>query len=174
MTKAAVLAFLVLGLATLVLPAQAAARPAPVAPASLGAGDPEDPQPPPPPVIIVVNFLGLSQDQAAQFGHLLESLQTNVHGLELQMQAAQKQLGELLDASAPDPAAVGRLLLQIRGLQQQVQQAVESFRQQFLQLLTADQKDKLGAVQQAAQLLPAVSAFGALHLIELPSPPGPQ
>jgi hypothetical protein len=63
---------------------------------------------------------------------------------------------------------VGQLLLEIHGLQQQLGQALQSYHESFLALLTADQMQKTQAVVQAAQLLPAVKAFAEVRLIEPP------
>jgi|SRR5579864_158538 Spy/CpxP family protein refolding chaperone len=127
----------------------------------------EAPQPPPAPAI-VTQFLGFSDTQAAQFQQLLQSLQAAVGGLQQQIGPKQQALESLLNTAQPDPATVGELLLEIHALQQQIGQALESYHEGFLALLTSDQKQKTQAVVQAVQLLPAVKAFAEVRLIEPP------
>ena len=122
----------------------------------------------PPAPMIVAGFLGFSDTQAATFGQLLGTLQTSVGPLQQQMMVQQKALDSVLSADQPDPAAVGKLILQIRALQKQVGQAFQSYHDGFLAMLTQDQKDKTQAVIGAAQLLPAVRAFAEVHLIDPP------
>src|ERR1700682_354970 len=81
----------------------------------------EAPQPPPAPVI-VGQFPGSSDTQAAQFKQLLQSLQTTAGGLQQQIGPKQQSLDTLLSAAKPDPATVGQLLLDIHALQQQLGQ----------------------------------------------------
>jgi Spy/CpxP family protein refolding chaperone len=127
----------------------------------------EAPQAPPAPAI-VVQFLGFSDTQAAQFQQLLQTLQASVGGLQQQLSPKQQSLDSLLNNAQPDPAAVGGLMLQIHALQQQLAQAVQAYHDNFLALLTSEQKQRVQAVVQAAQLLPAVRAFAEVRLIEPP------
>ena len=126
----------------------------------------EAPQPPAP--VIVAQFLGFSDTQAAQFQQLLQSLQATVGGLQQQIGPKQQALDSLLSTAQPDPATAGELLLEIHALQQQLGQALQSYHESFLALLTSDQMQKAHAVVQAAQLLPAVRAFAEVRLIEPP------
>jgi len=126
----------------------------------------EAPQPPAP--AIVVHFLGFSDQQAAQFRQLLQNLQETAGGLQQQIGPKQQALDTLLSTAQPDPATVGKLLLEIHALQQQFGQTVQSYHESFLALLTPDQMQKTQAVVQAAQLLPAVKAFAEVRLIEAP------
>jgi Spy/CpxP family protein refolding chaperone len=127
----------------------------------------EAPQPPPAPAI-VAQFLGFSDTQAAQFNQLLQSLQATAGAVQQQIGPKQQSLDTLLSTAKPDPATVGQLLLDIHVLQQQLGQALQSYHESFLALLTSDQMQKTQAVVQAAQLLPAVKAFAEVRLIEPP------
>jgi Spy/CpxP family protein refolding chaperone len=118
--------------------------------------------------MIVAGFLGFSEAQGAKFGQLLEALQTTVGPLQQQMMAQQKTLESVLSADQPDPAAVGKLILQIRAIQKQIGQALQAYHDGFLALLTQDQKEKTQAVVGAAQLLPAVKAFAEVRLLDPP------
>ena len=132
------------------------------------------PPPPPDPPTLVAMFLGFSSDQATQFQQLLLSLQATEQGLQQQVRMRQQRLEEMAGAAAPDTPAVGRLVLEIRALNRQMGQALQSFHDGFVALLEPEQRQKLQAVEQAAQLLPAVAAFAGLHLVPLPPPPPQQ
>jgi uncharacterized membrane protein len=126
-----------------------------------------DPQPPSPPAL-VAQFLGFSDSQATRFQQLLQAVQAAVPPLAQQAAAQQQSLEQLLAAAQPDPTAAGRALFAIRAIQSQIQQAVQTYRENFTALLTADQKQKLQAVTQAAQLIPAVQVFAASMLVDAP------
>lgn len=127
----------------------------------------EEPQGPPAPVIIG-QFLGFSDAQAAQFQQLLGNLQSTISGLEQQVRVRQQRLEALLNADPPDPASAGAVLLEIHALQKQAGRAFDAYHEAFLSLLSPEQKQKAQAVAQAAQLLPAVRAFAEVRLIEPP------
>jgi len=122
----------------------------------------------PPAPAIVAGFLGFTDAQGARFGQLLGALQASVGPLQQETMVQQKALESALSADQPDPASVGKLVLQIRALQKQVGQAFQAYHEGFLAMLTQDQKEKTQAVVGAAQLLPAVKAFAEVHLIEPP------
>ena len=128
----------------------------------------DEAQQPPPAPAIVAQFHGFSDHQAAQFRQLLQNLQETAGELQQQIGPKQQALDTLLSTAQPDPATVGKLLLEIHALQQQFGQTVQSYHESFLTLLTSDQKQKTQAVVQAAQLLPAVRAFAEVRLIEPP------
>jgi len=164
MKKTAVLAFLTV---LLLFTHQAASQTVAAVPSSTG-------QCPPPPAV-VATFLGFTDGQAEQFGILLNQFQTNLRSLQEQIAPRQQQLNALLSQPNPDPATVGALVLQLHALQQQIQQAIQTFQNAFAGLLAPEQKQKIEAVTLASQLQPAVSAFVALHLVPpLPSLPCPK
>ena len=122
----------------------------------------------PPAPAVVAGFLGFSDSQGTKFGQLLGALQTTVGALQQQIVPRQQALERVLSADQPDPAAVGRLVLEIRAIQKQVGQALQSYHENFLALLTQEQKEKTQAVVGAAQLLPAVKAFAQVRLLDPP------
>ena len=122
----------------------------------------------PPAPAVVAQFLGFSDSQTAQFQKLLQNLQSNIGPLQQQAAAAQQSLEQLANSDNPDPAAIGARLLAIRAIQKQFQAALDSYHKLFAALLTTDQMQKVGAVNQAGHLLPAVNAFAQLQLIAPP------
>ena len=127
---------------------------------------------PPPPVVVVATFLDLSPAQAEQFQTLLATLFDTLGRLEEQKKAREQALQQLTNSPHPNPAAIGVVVLQIHAIEQQGAQAIQTFHQAFLSLLSSEQVQKVQAVAQAAQLAPVVGAFQALYLVP-PTPPGP-
>ena len=122
----------------------------------------------PPAPALVAQFLGFSDSQTVQFQKLLQNLRSNIGPLQQQAAAAQQSLEQLANSDNPDPAAIGARLLAIRAIQKQFQAALDSYHKLFAALLTTDQVQKVGAVNQAGHLLPAVNAFARLQLIAPP------
>jgi len=113
----------------------------------------------------VVQFLGLASDQAASWDALLATRKATVEPLRLELQAAEKELQELLQGNSPDPTAVGRLVLKAKGLREQSGAAFKAYLDGFEAMLTAEQKNKLVFLRRAersAWLFPAFRLFGLL------------
>jgi hypothetical protein len=118
--------------------------------------------------------LGLSDGQISQLVQLRKDEVQALQPIRPQVQEAAKALRDAMAAANPDPAAVGKLILQLRGLREQVQQTNKSYHDRALALLDDAQKTKLANVQQALQRLAqartAVRAATALNLLERPAP----
>jgi hypothetical protein len=123
----------------------------------------------PPPPAVVASFLELSPVQVEQMGALLSQVLPVLQTMGQQSAEVQHQLDVLLSQTNPDPAQIGKLVVQLHVLQQQAAQVIESFHNAFAGLLSQDQKQKLEVVTVASQLQPIVGAFVALHLV--PPPP---
>lgn len=123
----------------------------------------------PPAIQIVVRFLQLTDDQVSQFETLLNQRRDTIRGIAEQIRPLEEQLRNLLNSNNPDPAVVGRLVLQIHALQQQILQAQENFLTAFRNLLNDEQRARAAGVQRAARLVPVIGAFARLGL--LPPPP---
>ena len=122
----------------------------------------------PPAPALVAQFLGFSDSQTAQFQELLQNLQSTIGPLQQQAAAAQQTLEQLVNGDNPDPAAIGARLVAIRAIQKQILAALDSYHKLFAALLTRDQMQRVEAVTQAGELLPAVNAFARLQLIAPP------
>ncbi|MGH9773637.1 MAG: Spy/CpxP family protein refolding chaperone [Candidatus Acidiferrales bacterium] len=125
----------------------------------------------PPPPAVVASFLGFTPSQTAQFLTLLTEFQTTVQGLQAQIAPLQVQLDGLLSQPHPDPVLVGKLVVEIHALEEQVGHAIQSYQELFAGLLTQEQQQKVQGVTQASQLQPVVGAFVTLYLV--PPPPSP-
>lgn len=115
------------------------------------------------PLQVVAEFLQLSPGQVTELGQLLQARQATLVPLFQTAQALIQQLGNLLN-SGGNPAQVGAVVIQIHALQQQMAQAQQAFLTQFIAILSAEQLQKLQAVQVAAQLLPILPAFQPIFL----------
>jgi Spy/CpxP family protein refolding chaperone len=77
-------------------------------------------------------------------------------------------LRDLLAKGSNDPAAVGKLVLEIQALHKQVREAREAVRNSQLNVLTAEQKAKFKAIEDAAALPAATRAAIRLGLVPRP------
>jgi Spy/CpxP family protein refolding chaperone len=116
--------------------------------------------------------LGLSDPQIEQLTALRKEERQALQPVRQEMQQAQKALRDATAAGTPDPAVIGKLTLQLRGLRQQVQQTNQTYRDRALGLLDDAQKTKVQSLQQAMQrvgrLRPAIAAATQLNLLEAP------
>jgi Spy/CpxP family protein refolding chaperone len=129
---------------------------------------PADPPPPPGgagPLEIVANILGLAPDQVHAWADLLQAREAAVRPLAEQVHAREESLRHFLESPQPDPMAVGALVLEIRGLHQEIGRIAERTRFAMQQILTADQHERLERLRQAAQVCPAVPPLQALGLL---------
>lgn len=115
------------------------------------------------PLQVVAEFLQLTPSQATELGQLLQARQAKLVPLVQTAQALTQQLGNLLNSGA-NPAQVGSVVIQIHALQQQAAQTQQAFLTQFTAILTADQLQRLQAVQIAAQLQPILPYFQPIFL----------
>ncbi len=119
-------------------------------------------------------FLNLSDAQVQSLIDIRQQLPQAVQPVAETAGQKQQALQQLLQSTAPDPAAVGRLVIDLSNLGQQVQQIVQNSQNQSLAVLQPDQASKLQLLAQALQLqVPAVQAV-ALGLLNPPNPPAGQ
>jgi hypothetical protein len=115
------------------------------------------------PLQVMAQFLQLTPGQVTELGQLLQARQATLVPLFQTAQALIQELGNLLN-SGGNPAQVGAVVIQIHALQQQMAQAQQAFLTQFIAILSAEQLQKLQAVQVAAQLQPILPAFQPIFL----------
>jgi hypothetical protein len=117
--------------------------------------------------------LGLSDQQISQLIQLRKDERQALQPVRQQMQDTAKALRDASAAANPDPTAVGKLTLQLRGLREQVLQTNKTYHNQALALLDDTQKTKLENIQQSLQRLAraqaAIRAATALNLLEPPA-----
>jgi len=125
------------------------------------------------PIDVVIQFLNFSQPQAAQFSRSVAELQSTASDIQSQLESKQRNLSSLLNAPKVDETAVAKLVIEIYGLQGEMQLAFQRYHSTFVSLLTPEQNDRVTKVVQARELLPAVAVFAALNLVEPPVSPRP-
>ncbi len=113
----------------------------------------------------VAAFLGLEESQVTAWEGLLETRGAAVKALQEEMDPLEEQLAALLGQTSPDPAAVGALVIQVKGLKEEIRAANDAYQDGFEALLTEEQAGKLGVVRRAARLEPIVPAFRLLGLV---------
>ncbi|MFZ0430027.1 MAG: periplasmic heavy metal sensor [Acidobacteriota bacterium] len=122
-------------------------------------------------VRIIARYLDLSDEQADQVRQILQTTRAEVEPLRQEIRTVAPSLRDELESGNPAPQTVGRLVIQVHTLRDQIrgerQAAVESIRG----LLTEEQNQKAGAILRAARLEPVIRAFGVLGLLPPPEVP---
>jgi len=93
--------------------------------------------------------------------------------LRPQIEEKRRALADLMDKDNADATAVGRAMLEIRGLERQLRQAHEGVRNSEISVMNAEQKAKFKAIQDAAMLPEATREAQRLGLVPGPPPQGP-
>ena len=113
----------------------------------------------------VVQFMALTAEQVTAWDGLLAARQQAVPPLREQLQGVEDQIKTLLEQPSPDPGAVGALVLQARGLRNQIEAANKTYLDGFEGALSADQKVKLGFLRRADGAEPLFPSFRLFGLI---------
>ena len=116
----------------------------------------------------VQSYLSLTAAQIQSLQQLHQSEMTALKPIFDQIQQARQSLHTQLQSGSADATALGKLLLSIQSLEQQVSTSRTSLQQQATAVLTADQKTKLAALQNAASLMPTINEAMALNLLTPP------
>lgn len=123
---------------------------------------------PAPPVDAVKQALALTDAQVTQLQQLQQSARAAAEPIVTQIRARQQSLKQAMEQTSPDPLTVGRLMVEIKGLNQQIRLNDQKFNAQAVALLTADQKAKLKGLEDAAKLRAAIGQAAALNLLQPP------
>lgn len=122
----------------------------------------------------VQSYLNLTDAQVSTLQQLHQSEMAALKPIFQQVGPLRDSLRTQEQSSDADAAAVGKLVLSIKTLEQQAVPIRSSYQQQALAVLTADQKTKLAALQSAAALMPAIHEATGLNLLTPPEgPDGP-
>ena len=139
---------------------------------SLGAQTPPPGGPPAPgnPAQAAQKILNLTDAQVQQLKDLRTSLMTSMQTLRANLQTVQQQISDLLKTSTPDPAQLGKLVLQRQTLQQELATAATTYHNNALAVLTQAQKDQVAQIEAALKLAPQAGPLDALGLLQGPGP----
>ncbi|MDQ7088665.1 MAG: periplasmic heavy metal sensor [Acidobacteriota bacterium] len=121
----------------------------------------------------VARFLDLDQAQRAEWKELLAQLRRQTAPLREEVHRARAALRAALDASEPDAATLGNLLLEAREKKTAIAAARRRYQEDFRRLLDGEQTRRLEAIDSAARLARLLPAFRATALIA-PSPRRPR
>ena len=116
-------------------------------------------------------YLGLSDSQVQALQQIQQQEREALRTIHDEMAQKQKTLGDQLQAGGTDASALGRLLLDIQNLRKRIEDAQKTFQDQVSNQLTADQKAKLKALEEAAKLQPVIGQAMGLNLLTPPAPP---
>lgn len=119
----------------------------------------------PPPIAIVAHVLSLSDDQIHALGEFLQARGEALRPAAEELQKHQQALAEQLNAADPDPATVGRLAIEMKRLQEQVQHALEESNKALDGILNDEQRTRLEQIRGAAGACGVIPAFRAVGLL---------
>lgn len=95
----------------------------------------------------MARVLELTDEQKAAFRKAMEEQRPQAQALHQQMRENRGQLEELLKSASPDPATVGKLVIQEHKLREQGQARREQSMQALRALLTPEQQVKFDVLQ---------------------------
>jgi ABC-type transporter Mla subunit MlaD len=119
----------------------------------------------PPPIAIVAHVLSLSEEQVHALAELLQARGEALRPAMEELQRHQKALEEQLNAADPDVATVGRLAVEMKKLQEQVQHALEESNKALDGILNDEQRTRLEQLRGAAGACGVIPAFRAIGLL---------
>ncbi len=125
-----------------------------------------------PPADALKTYLNLQDAQIQTLQQIRRQQMQAAQSALSELAAKQKALRDQLEAGSTDAAALGKLLLEAEAARKRVQQIHDAYRAQAVGVLTAEQKTKLAALEQAQKLAPAIAEATALGLLNPPEMPG--
>lgn len=118
-------------------------------------------------------YLNLSDTQITSINNAVRAAADANQALRNTIREKHIALQTLLNNGSTDANAIGKAMIEIRDLQKQITAAQAKIQEQALSFLTADQKTKLKALEDAEKLRPAIGQAHALHLLAPPANAGP-
>jgi len=129
---------------------------------------PDRPNPRRSPDEAVKTILDLSDSQLQELKGLRDSVNAKRRENATEIRRLQQRQRELLQTSPPDAVALADILVQQENLRKQIQEENKAFRDTALTLLTASQREKVEAIQEALQLVRDAGPLAQFGLIEGP------
>ena len=112
-------------------------------------------------------ILNLSDPQVLTLVQLQQQKALALQPLLQQLQQHQQMLEQVLETN-PDPAVVGRLVIEMTLITRQVEQAASNFQQQALSILQPDQRTQVQSLGNVLRLQSAAQQAVALGLLSPP------
>jgi Spy/CpxP family protein refolding chaperone len=139
-------------------------------PPGMGPGQPNGQ----PPVTELKAYLNLSDTQITSITTALRNAADANRTVAEQMHTKQEALRTALTNGSTDAAAIGRTVLEIQALRKQLETNHTKARELAVSFLSADQKTKLKALEDAEKLRDEIRQAHALQLLAPPADaPGP-
>jgi Spy/CpxP family protein refolding chaperone len=113
---------------------------------------------------MLVAVLQPTPDQLTTWKQLREAQATAMKPLVQNARDLRGQLDTAMKATAPDPATVGKLTLELRTARQAIRALADDSKAKFVATLTPDQKTKFEALQAAGKAFRRPHAMGGMGL----------
>jgi septal ring factor EnvC (AmiA/AmiB activator) len=119
----------------------------------------------PPPIAVVAHVLSLSDDQIHALGEFLQARGDALRPAAEELQKHQQALEQQLQAADPDAATIGRLAIEMKRLQEQIQNALAESNKALDDIFNAEQRARLEQLRGAAGACGVIPAFRAVGLL---------
>lgn len=114
---------------------------------------------------LVAEFLGLDDDQIAEWDLIIDEREAAAAPIRDAIAAVQQQLEDLLSSDDPDPFEVGDLVIERRDLGEQLADVERTYVEDFEGILHDDQLGRYRFVRRAERAEPVFPAFRLVHLL---------
>jgi DNA repair exonuclease SbcCD ATPase subunit len=118
-----------------------------------------------PPLAVVAHVLELSEEQVQALSQFLQERQEALRPAAQEVHAREQALAQQLQSAEPDPQAIGRLVIEIRRIQEQIQRALAESDAALDEILNAEQRARLEQIRGAAPVCGVLPAFKAAGLV---------
>ena len=112
--------------------------------------------------------LNLSSSQVTQIRQLTESRRDSLRTIREQARPKFEQLMSMLKQPNPDPAAVGRVVVDLKGIHEQARAKQKEFEQQLSTILTPAQQQTVNNLRSQAETFGALRRLGLLGARDFP------
>ncbi|MEZ5404257.1 MAG: Spy/CpxP family protein refolding chaperone [Bryobacteraceae bacterium] len=144
--------------------------------ASIAFAQPPGPQNGPRPVPVldeVKAYLQLTDAQVQSLQQMQQTVRESNQSIAREIGQKRQSLAQQLDSGAASAATVGQLMIDIRALENRIQQSMATARTQAVASLADAQKTRLAALDAAAKLNREIGQARGLNLLAPPENPGP-
>ena len=114
------------------------------------------------------SHLSLTDSQIQNLRSMRESNRQSAQASTDELHSKEKALRDQLRAGSTDAATLGRLLIDIEGARKRSNTARQSFREQAVGSLSADQKTRLKSLEEARKLMPAIHEAEMMGFLDAP------
>jgi Spy/CpxP family protein refolding chaperone len=102
---------------------------------------------------LLARYLRLTPAQVEQQKALVSELRAKVDPLREQRKELREDLRAALDGSSPNACSIGEIVIDLRGVRDDIRAAREEFDEAFSDILTPEQLERYEALKEAVRLL---------------------